>query len=358
VYKPLVINSYKGEYQALFSPSKPVFYSEDIESTHYIIDQRVAEYYKDTLKPIIQNRNASVLIVEATEANKSLEIFPAYVEHLVKHRVRRDHKLIAVGGGIIQDITCFLAATMLRGLKWWFYPTTLLAQADSCIGSKSSINCGNIKNILGTFTPPEKIFIFPYFIDTLDHVDVHSGFGEMLKVHAIKGPEAFNRIAGSAESIFLNPDKMLEYLRYSLEIKKDIIERDEFDHNIRRVMNYGHTFGHAIETATNYQIPHGIAVTLGMDMANFFAAEAGDGSRDYFLRNHAHLKKNSIHFLNYTIPFESFMSSILKDKKNRGRNQIGMVLPDKKGVITPVYYENNDKFKRICADYFENGRFM
>src|SRR5204862_184742 len=102
--------------------------------------------------------------------------------------------LLAVGGGITQDITCFLAATLLRGIDWHFYPTTLLAQADSCIGSKSSINVGAAKNILGTFPPPKQVTISTCFLDTLDPGDVRSGVGEMLKVHAIEGPGAFAKI--------------------------------------------------------------------------------------------------------------------------------------------------------------------
>ena len=121
-------------------------------SSHFIIDEKVAGLYREQLAKVLASD--SVLMIEALESNKSLEALPAYVDHLTENGIRRDQKLVAIGGGIIQDITCFLAATILRGVDWHFYPTTLLAQADSCIGSKSSINCGPDKNILGTFTPP------------------------------------------------------------------------------------------------------------------------------------------------------------------------------------------------------------
>ena len=100
--------------------------------------------------------------------------------------------MVAIGGGIIQDITCFLASTMMRGLPWIFYPTTLLAQSDSCIGSKSSINSGEVKNILGTFTPPNKVIIDINFLKSLEEKDILSGIGEMIKVHAINSPESFD----------------------------------------------------------------------------------------------------------------------------------------------------------------------
>jgi 3-dehydroquinate synthase len=136
----------------------------------------------------ISDNSEKVLIIEATEENKSLAQFPAYVDSLFGLNVRRGQKLVAIGGGIIQDITCFLAATMMRGLPWMFYPTTLLAQSDSCIGSKSSINSGEVKNILGTFTPPEQVVIDVDFLKTLEEKDIFSGIGEMIKVHAVETP--------------------------------------------------------------------------------------------------------------------------------------------------------------------------
>src|SRR5204862_6898132 len=133
----------------------------------------VAMLYDEELEPVLSS--PSVLRVAASEPDKSLDRFPGYVEHLVGCGVRRGHVLVAVGGGVIQDIVCFLAATLLRGLEWHFVPTTLLAQADSCIGSKSSINVGEIKNILGTFTPPAQVVIAVPVLRTLSEEEVRSG---------------------------------------------------------------------------------------------------------------------------------------------------------------------------------------
>ena len=176
---------------------------------------------------------------------------------------------------------------MFRGLDWDFFPTTLLAQSDSCIGSKSSINSGNIKNILGTFTPPKKIILDVSFLKTLEEKDIYSGIGEMIKVHAINSPESFDQINQSYDKILEDPESMVQFIRASLLFKKRLIELDEFDVGPRNVMNYGHSFGHAIETATNYGIPHGIAVTIGMDMANFVASKLGVTSLSNFERMHA-----------------------------------------------------------------------
>lgn len=353
VFKPLSIQSHKGEYRVYFE-DEIIFKDLDLESCHFLIDANVIKQYQHELAEIL--KGPSVLIIEATEQNKTLDKFPAYVEFLVQHKIRRDHRLIAIGGGIIQDITCFLAATILRGVEWWFYPTTLLAQADSCIGSKSSINSGGAKNILGTFTPPKKVFIFYSFLKSLKPIDLCSGIGEMLKVHAIDSPLSFDQIANDYDRLFQDQSTMLHYIRRSLEIKKNIIERDEFDTGLRNVMNYGHTFGHAIESATDYSIPHGVAVTMGMDMANYISNQFDIGCASHFARMHPVLEKNCQHFFDVNIPIEPFILAISKDKKNKGVDQLGLILPNKTGQLIRIYVENNNFFKSVCVAYLSDRK--
>ena len=323
---PLVIESHRGPYQVTFAADVFSEMRANVsEQLHFIIDERVARLYESDLKEILAS--PKVLLIEATEENKSLDKFSAYVEALAGQGIRRGHELVAVGGGIIQDITCFLAATLLRGLEWRFYPTTLLAQADSCIGSKSSINVGKIKNVLGTFTPPRAISISTRLLETLDERDVRSGIGEMLKVHVIDGPQAFDQIAQDYSRLTREPEVLQHYIRRSLEIKKTIIEQDEFDRSIRNIMNYGHSFGHAIESATNFGIPHGIAVTIGMDMANYVAVKFDRMAQDHYSRMHPALAANYAGFEKVEVPFEPFMQALSKDKKNAGK-QLGLILPD------------------------------
>ena len=153
--EPIRIASHRGPYQVEFEAGDPFSSypsAQDGPKTHVVLDRQVGLLYRDALRSLLDGR--SVLEIEATEPAKSLERCSAYVEALVAGGLRRGHVLLAIGGGVVQDITCFLSAVLLRGLDWEFYPTTLLAQADSCIGSKSSINVGTIKNIVGTFTPP------------------------------------------------------------------------------------------------------------------------------------------------------------------------------------------------------------
>ncbi len=351
----LDIQSHKGSYAASFDDGiLDAIDPSALEGTHVIVDSQVVSLHESRLSKILSA--PSVLRIEAKEDNKSLEKMPAYVEHLIAQGVRRNHTLIAIGGGIIQDITCFLAATLLRGIPWHFFPTTLLAQADSCIGSKSSINCGGAKNILGTFTPPEKIFIDSTFLSTLNAREICSGLGEIIKVHVIDGPDSFDQIASDYDKILESDTLLSHYISRALHIKKQYIEIDEFDQNVRNIFNYGHSFGHAIEAATNFAIPHGIAVTIGMDMANYTSANLGVGTEKDFTRMHSLLHKNYQGFENHPIACDDFLKAISKDKKNIGANSITLIFPDKDGCVFKGSYPNDDKFADICNAYLEDIR--
>jgi 3-dehydroquinate synthase len=351
----LAIRSHKGPYEVLFDPRGIGALDAALPANaHLLIDTRVAELYAPRLKSVLAL--PSVLRIDATEEAKSLERIPSYVAHLVAHGVRRDHVLLVIGGGIVQDIACFLAATLLRGIVWRFYPTTLLAQADSCIGSKSSINCSGVKNILGTFTPPERVIVDVRFLETLAERDIRSGVGEMLKAHAIDGPAAFDCIAAAYLNLFNDPAVMQKFVRRSLEIKKRYIEEDEFDRGPRNVFNYGHTFGHAIEAATDFAVPHGIAVTLGMDMANFVSARLGFGTEGHFARMHPVLAWNFRGFETILVPLTAFLAAIAKDKKNVGAGSVTLILPDREGLIRKSTQANDVRFVDFCGEYLDRVR--
>lgn len=354
MYESLTIQSHKGPYTITFDGGAFPRLNEAIPANgHFLIDAHVAKLYSQELNHVLSA--ASVLCIEPTEPNKSLDKFTRYVERLLARNIRRGDLLIAIGGGIIQDITSFLAATLLRGLDWCFYPTTLLAQADSCIGSKSSINVGKAKNVLGTFTPPKGVFISTDVLDTLDERDIRSGIGEMLKAHAVDGPQAFDQIAADYPRLLEDKEVLVHYICRSLEIKKRLIEEDEFDRGIRNIMNYGHSFGHAIESATDFAVPHGIAVTLGMDMANYAAARLGLTERIHYDRMHPTLAANYARFENCDIPLNGFFAALAKDKKNT-RDQLSLILPDASARVSRRFITNDAVFRGICADYLSRER--
>jgi len=357
--KSLTIQSYKNQYNVFFCDDGAQHLLDNLPKNcnfHLIMDKQVSLLYKEQFSKLFDNY--SVLIIEAQEKNKSLESLPIYVSQLVKNKIRKNDVLIAVGGGIIQDITCFLSATLLRGLKWYFYPTTLLSQADSCIGSKSSINSGDSKNLLGTFTPPAKVIIGKNFLKTLEQKDLRSGVGEKLKVHGIEGPVSFDDIASNYDKLFLDDNSMMLYIIQSLTIKKKYIEMDEFDEGPRNIFNYGHSFGHAIESATDFLIPHGIAVTIGMDMANWLSPQIGSGDFNHYSRMHEVLAKNYRGYEDVYIPLEPFISAISKDKKNLGEDTLSLILPNIDAVIEKGVYKNDDLFGHLSQKYLNEIRFQ
>lgn len=350
------IQSHKGQYTVDFiSDPFSVLTKLSSQNALIIIDKNVCELYSKEITPILEK--TPHYVIEATEENKDLSHFVNYAKELVSLGAKRDVTLIAVGGGIIQDITCFIASTLFRGMRWIFLPTTLLAQADSCIGSKSSINVGGIKNLMGTFTPPNQIYISLKFLKTLKPADVLSGIGEMIKVHGIGGIEQLRSLAHDYDNLMKNNDVFKKYLMSSLLIKKSLIEIDEFDTGPRLVMNYGHTFGHAIESATQYEIPHGIAITLGQAMACEYSFKQGYISSE--VRNVALclLKKNFGEAEKTKIQFSRFLDAISKDKKNVG-SKVTLIIPtNNEFKIERHSVEADENFKSFCRQFFEENGF-
>ncbi|MBS0418975.1 MAG: 3-dehydroquinate synthase [Proteobacteria bacterium] len=348
----LVIQSHTGPYRVEFHqglPQEPFAVLGD--RPHVLIDANVARLYATQLRSVVEHPNT--IIIEATEANKSLQRTIPVFERLIANSIRRDHTLVAIGGGIIQDITCFIASTLLRGLPWRFVPTTLLAQADSCIGSKSSINLGDTKNVLGTFNPPRQIYVHSAFLDTLAAKDIHSGVGEILKVHAIDGAGAFDQLARDFGQLFTDRSVLLKYIRAALSIKQRYIEQDEFDRGIRNIFNYGHSFGHAIESATDYGVPHGIAVTMGMDMANFIAVRRGLLPQRHFERMHPVLKRNYAQFAAVAIPEAPLQAALSKDKKNTSAG-LRLIFPKgESAIIEPVTVVADEAFRSQCSQFLQ-----
>lgn len=354
MFEALTIQSHRGPYVAEFE--KEAFAelrNGTPDKSHFIIDRKVAKLYESQLRQVLNS--PSVLLIDATEESKTLDQFTAYIEFLVNHGARRGDKLVAIGGGIIQDITCFIAATLMRGLDWEFFPTTLLAQADSCIGSKSSINVGSTKNLLGTFTPPQRVVISPEVLKTLESKDILSGIGEIIKVHILDGMESFDRLARDYEQILSDRATLLKYIVGSLLIKKGFIEEDEFDRGVRNLLNYGHSFGHAIESATNFAIPHGIAVTMGMDMANYVSCKRANLPARDFQRMHSLLFKNYAPFAKTAVPLDLFMKNIAKDKKNVGA-KLKLILLDNSSRAQAILVEPDSAFQALCDQYLKNER--
>jgi 3-dehydroquinate synthase len=350
VSEDIKIQSHKGIYSVTFDNHLLDNAEKLLEAEFYfLIDAKVARLYADKLSSVLAHKNT--VVIEATEANKSIDRIIPIFEHLVSNSIRRDHTLVAIGGGIIQDITCFIASTLLRGLAWRFVPTTLVAQADSCIGSKSSINLGKAKNIIGTFNPPNEVFLCTGFLDTLENKDIFSGIGEILKVHAIDSAIAFDRLAADYDNLQSDRSLLLGYIRQALLIKQRFIEVDEFDRGVRNIFNYGHSFGHAIEAATDFAIPHGIAVSMGMDMANRIAVLRGLVHAQHYLRMHPVLHKNYASFAKTPISLDDMLSALMKDKKNTSSRLVLIFPVGDNGAIQREEVAPDEIFRSQCHQF-------
>jgi len=209
--------------------------------------------------------------LEAIEDNKSIATVLKVVGFLLEQSATKQTTLLVVGGGIVQDVAAFACAMYKRGLPWIFVPTTLLAQGDSGIGAKASLNHGSTKNLLALFSAPRRVVIDAGFLSSLNYRDLMSGMGEIFRLHLTGGPEflgAFGKyFPGKSKA---GPDYEA-LLAGALSVKRAVIERDEFELDLRRALNYGHSLGHAFEALAEYRIPHGTAVALGMLVENEIA---------------------------------------------------------------------------------------
>jgi 3-dehydroquinate synthase len=233
---------------------------------HIITDEFFHPLFKYGEQPIF---------LEATEAAKSLDRMPALIEQLRAAGLKRGQEITAIGGGIIQDIVSFTTSIYMRGILWNYFPTTVLAMVDSCIGGKSSINVGPYKNLVGAFHSPQHIFIDPALAETLPRDQFASGLIEAAKITFVRGPESFARYLSCSPSIDMSTPALESVIMEGLTAKKHFIEIDEFDKKERLLLNFGHTFGHAFESASNYAIPHGIAVGLGILCSLAFQRDRG-----------------------------------------------------------------------------------
>lgn len=284
------------------------------QNAQFVIDEKVYGLYEDLFSEIPKER---LILVEAAEQNKVIDTALDICEKITEIPAKRNAMLISVGGGIIQDITGFVANITYRGIPWIFVPTTLLAACDSCIGGKTSLNYKKYKNLLGTFYPPDEIHICSRMFRTLTERDFKSGLGEVVKFNIMAGEEGLCRIENSiAPLLSREPDIVNKFVESSLLFKKGFIETDEFDKGERIKLNFAHTFGHAIEVITAYEIPHGTAVAIGMIMANHISAIRGLIAEEIISRSeNVLLKVIDIDIELLAKPMEEYLAAIRKDKK-------------------------------------------
>lgn len=308
----------------------------DQPNTITFIDSNVSRLYPE----LYRDTN---IVVECTENVKTLEGTHKIFDDLIERKANIQTRLVVIGGGILQDLIGFCASTYCRGIEYDLVPTTLLSQADSCLGGKTSINVKGKKNILGTFYPPSNIYICTEFLKTLEVLDYCSGLGEVYKFHILE-----NRVDQ------FNIDGNIDDMIYKgLIFKGDILSRDEFDKGERKYLNFGHTFGHALETTSKNIIPHGIAVILGCMIASRIASKL-----EHKVPNYTQLLEKGIELIHRAnikleqswFDLESLLEIVKSDKKSTGK--LTMALSTNHNFLQDV--EDVEIIKQALQETYES----
>lgn len=319
--------SYKVEFKSKINVLGDYYSKTFIKSnTRFVIwDKNILNLYGSQLNSLNNNQ----FVLSATEANKNSKSVFKIIDILQSINFTKKETLISIGGGITQDISAFTRSIYKRGLDWSFIPTTLLSMADSCIGAKTALNHKGVKNQLALFSSPKEVIICPDFLKTLSLKDIESGYGEIIKLVIIGGEYAINEFMNITNSKVSEFKKITKLIKLSLQIKKVIIEKDEFEFDIRRSLNYGHTIGHAIEPVLNYKIPHGIAVSIGMIIENNIAVKSGLLDPNIGLKYNQliarYVSKDYWNMLN-GIDLEKVYLNILQDKKTLNKT-VNLAIP-------------------------------
>lgn len=330
----IVIDSNSIEYLVEFLSKKT--YSK----IFVITDTNVAELHLSRLREVLQKTNivTETVITEAGEQTKSFHSLEKICEEILAKGIDRRSLIIAFGGGVIGDLSGFIASILLRGIDFVQVPTTLLAAVDSSVGGKTAINSASGKNLIGSFYQPQLVLCDLNFLKTLPPRELKSGYAEVVKYGFIFDEDFFEFLEKNYTKIFAFDAEILQkIISRSCEIKAEIVGRDEKENGERALLNFGHTFGHIFETETKYssEILHGEAVALGMAMAAEMSKNFKMISEKDFLRVKSHLE-NCGFVTNYKKirsdwNEENLISHLYKDKKNEGKN-LTFILLEKIGT--------------------------
>jgi 3-dehydroquinate synthase len=312
----------------------------------FLIDRKVFYIFKK----LKNYKNQKYLVINCSEKLKSFSNYAKISEKILNFNIDRSTKIVAIGGGTLGDLSGFIASTILRGVDLILFPTTLLSQVDSSIGGKNGINTNSGKNLVGTFYQPKLVYIDPKILTTLPKREILSGYAEIIKHGIINDIKFFNWLHKNSKKILnLNNKILSEAIYKSIIIKRKYVLKDEKENlknnYSRAILNFGHTFGHALETYYKYnkKLTHGEAISIGMIIAVILSYKLG-----YLTLNHLNIIKN--HFKLNNLPMsdnkmfhEKIFKIIEKDKKNDNK-KINFVLIKK---IGSAFLSNNLNLNKI-----------
>lgn len=300
-----------------------------------ITNQKVAGLHLKSILDILVCKELSVICVSDGEEYKNFDTINHILEQMFLAKLDRNSIVIALGGGVVTDMAGFAAGIYERGIKLINIPTTLLAQVDASVGGKTGINNKFGKNLIGIFNQPMAVYCQSKFLQTLPKRELYAGLAEAIKMAVMFDREFFEFLKNIDT---LKNENLVKIISKCIELKANVVSKDEFENGIRSVLNYGHTFGHVIENQTKYKkYLHGEAVSIGMNMANELALKMGFVSKEYIDEIRDVLEKFSLP-TTYKVDDENeFYEAFFLDKKSKD-SKIKFVLPDEENGF------------RICDD--------
>ena len=290
-----------------------------------VTDENVADIYLENMVESLESDGIATtsLILPAGEKTKSFEPLMTVCDALLEARIERNDMVIALGGGVIGDLTGFAAGIVRRGVRFVQAPTSLLSQVDSSVGGKTGINARQGKNLVGIFNQPDLVLADTDVLDTLSPREFRAGYAEVAKYGLIDKPDFFAWLEANWREIFAGGPARIEAIAASCQAKADVVAADERENGRRALLNLGHTFGHALESATGYdsrRLVHGEGVAIGMVLAYQFSARMNLSSPDDAIRVAAHLAEVGLPTSMTDIegglpPTDILMDAIAQDKK-------------------------------------------
>jgi 3-dehydroquinate synthase len=314
----------------------------------YVTDENIFKAHADKFQ------SQQVIIIKAGEAFKQQSTVDHIVEQLITLKADRQTLLIGVGGGVVTDITGFTASVYMRGIRFGFVPTTILAMVDAAIGGKNGVDVGIYKNLVGCIRQPDFLLYDYTFLQSLPKEEWINGFAEIIKHAAIKDADLFSTLQKNSIENYRSSIKTLdELIRQNVKIKMTVVAEDEFEKGDRKLLNFGHTLGHAIENS--YLLPHGFAISIGMVAAarlsfelNNFSSKDFDDLSSLLQQYHLPVQKE--------VDAGKIWDVLLMDKKKLG-DGIQFVVLDKIGKAKTMTLPTST-LRLFFENYFESGEAL
>ncbi len=318
--KPIQSISYPVFFENSLAELKKFLSASNYTKIFILVDSHTEVHCLPILQDVLSGIEYDLIEVTPGEENKNIDFCIGIWRMLLDFGADRNSLLINLGGGVLTDMGGFAASTFKRGIDFVQVPTTLLSQVDASVGGKTGIDMDNVKNIIGTFTQPEAVFIHTRFLSTLDKRELRSGFAEVIKHGLIYDSSLFNKVRNAG------PEGLTDEIIYrSIEIKNEVVKVDPFEKGLRKILNFGHTIGHAIESCSlkNDDSPllHGEAIAIGFICEAYLASK-----KNGFSETDLHETVNAIQavYPAYHLKKESY-PALLEIMKNDKKNSAGKI---------------------------------